>query len=357
MGRPIDEDRRQTRNSRGLPDRESRVEINQARWSEAPISAAPTRRRSSKATNPPGPSERYRATVKLGASNVLADKVVVVTGANCGIGEATAVALAGMGATTVLACRNRARADAAAARVKAASGRDRIDVVELDLADLDAVRAAADDILGRFDRLDVLVNNTGGLSTERRATRQGFEQTFGVNHLGPFLLTSLLLDRLRRSAPSRIVNVSSVGHRYARGMNWDDLQLEHGYDAFTAYGQSKLANILFTRALAQRLPAGEVTANACHPGSVRTELGRDGDTSGFLGVMSFRVLRPLYLSAARGARTQIYLASAPELRDKTGGYYVRRREHQPSRAARDDAAAERLWDVSERLVGLSEPAG
>jgi NAD(P)-dependent dehydrogenase (short-subunit alcohol dehydrogenase family) len=283
----------------------------------------------------------------------MAGKVAVITGANCGIGEATAVAVARMGATAVLACRNPTRADAAVARVRAASGSDRVEVVQLDLADLDSVRTAADEILKRFDRLDVLVNNAGGLSTERRTTSQGFEQTFGVNHLGPFLLTNLLLDQLRRSAPSRIVNVSSIGHRYARGMQWDDLQLEHGYNAFAAYAQSKLANILFTRALADRLPPAEVTANACHPGSVRTELGRDGDTTGFIGRMSFGVLRPFYLSAVRGARTQVYLASEPGMSGRTGGYYVRCREHQPSRAARDAAAAERLWDLSEQLVTAS----
>ena len=284
----------------------------------------------------------------------LDDRVVVITGANTGLGEATAVALARMGATTVLACRNPDRAAAAAQRVRGQSGSDQVEIAELDLGDLESVRHAADEILERFDRLDVLVNNAGGLSTERRTTRQGFEQTFGVNHLGPFLLTNLLLDRLRQSAPSRIVNVSSVGHRAARGMRWEDLQFAHGYNTFGAYGQSKLANILFTQALARRLAPSEVTANACHPGSVRTELGRDGDTSGFIGLMSFTVLRPLYVSAARGARTQVYLASAAEMDGRSGGYYVGCRKHRPSRAARDDEAAERLWDVSEQLVGRAE---
>jgi len=311
------------------------------------------------AIGPPGRTNlwngfRYGALVSgREASSVMDDRVVVITGANTGLGEATAVALAGMGATTVLACRNPDRAAAAAQRVRAQSGSDRVEIVELDLGDLDSVRHASAEILERFDRLDVLVNNAGGLSTERCTTRQGFEQTFGVNHLGPFLLTNLLLDRLRQSAPSRIVNVSSIGHRAARDMRWEDLQFEHGYNTFGAYGQSKLANILFTRALARRLPAAEVTANACHPGSVRTELGRDGDTTGFIGLMSFTVLRPFYVSAARGARTQVYLASAPEMDGRSGGYYVRCREHRPSRAARDDEAAARLWDVSERLVGAT----
>jgi len=289
------------------------------------------------------------------SSDVLAGQVVVITGANTGLGATTACALARLGATTVLACRNAERAATAADRVRNQSGSHQVEVVELDLADLESVGRAAKDILERFDRLDVLMNNAGGLSTERRTTRQGFEQTFGVNHLGPFLLTNLLLDRLRQSAPSRIVNVSSIGHRFARGMRWNDLQMQQGYDAFAAYGQSKLANVLFTRALAQRLPSAEVTANACHPGSVRTHLGRDGDTTGLIGLMSFTVLRPFYVSPERGARTQVYLASAPEMAGKSGGYYVRCREHQASRAARDDAAADRLWEVSDRLVSRAEP--
>lgn len=287
----------------------------------------------------------------------MADRVVVITGANAGLGEATAVALARMGATTVLACRSPDRAAAAAERVRGRSGSDRVEEVELDLGDLDSVRRASEEILQRFDRLDGLVNNAGGLSTERRTTRQGFEQTFGVNHLGPFLLTNLLLDRLRQRAPSRIVNLSSFGHRAAPAMRWSDLQFDHGYNAFGAYGQSKLANILFTRALARRFPAAEVTANACHPGAVRTHLGRDGDTTGVLGLMSFTVMRPFYVSPTRGARTQVFLASAPEMAGKTGGYYVRCREHRPSRAARDDEAADRLWKISEQLVGRAEPVG
>jgi NAD(P)-dependent dehydrogenase (short-subunit alcohol dehydrogenase family) len=284
------------------------------------------------------------------------DRVAVVTGANVGIGFETAAAVAARGATTVLACRDRSKGDAAVAAIRRRVGHDGVHLVHLDLADFASVRACADELQSRWDRLDVLVNNAGGWWSQRRLTEQGFEQTFGVNHLGPFLLTQLLLNRLRTSAPSRIVNVSSVGHRFARGMNWDDLQLERGYDSALAYGQSKLANLLFTRELARRLPASEVTANACHPGSVRTGLGRDGDATGIIGLVAFGLLRPFYLSPARGARTTIYLASAPELAGQTGGYYVRRRRHRESSAARDDAAARRLWEVSEQLVAIGSAA-
>ena len=277
-------------------------------------------------------------------------KVVVVTGANSGIGFETARAVAERGAITVLACRDRTKGEAAVAAIQARTRQKLVHLVHLDLADLDSVRGSAETILSRWDRLDVLVNNAGGWWSERQVTRQGYEQTFGVNHLGPFLLTQLLLDRLRTSRPSRIVNVSSVGHRFARGMNWDDLQLERGYDSAFAYGQSKLANVLFTRELARRLPPEEVTANACHPGSVRTGLGRDGDASGVIGLVAFGLLRPFYLSAARGARTLIYLATAPEVAGQTGGYYVRCRPHRVSIPARDDDAARRLWEASEQLV-------
>ena len=286
----------------------------------------------------------------------LQDRVVVVTGANVGIGFETAASVAARGGTAVLVCRDRAKGDRAVDAIRQRSAGGRVELVHLDLADFASVRGCAEELQTRWDRLDVLVNNAGGFWTQRQVTEQGFEQTFGVNHLGPFLLTQLLLDRLRSSAPSRIVNVSSIGHRFVRSMNWDDLELERGYDAAVAYGQSKLANILFTRELARRLPADVVTANVCHPGSVRTGLGRDGDATGFMGTVVFGLLRPFYLSPARGAKTSIYLSTAPEVAGQTGGYYVRRRRHRPSAAARDDDAARRLWEVSEQLVASDAPA-
>jgi retinol dehydrogenase 12 len=277
-------------------------------------------------------------------------KVAVITGSNVGIGKETAVALASMSATVVLACRNQEKAIAAAAEVQARSGNENVHVVRLDLADLASVRACAEEISESWPRLDVLINNAGGMWTKRSTTAQGFEQTFGVNHLGHFYLTSLLVDRLIASAPARVINVASFGHHArVRGMRWDDLQCERRYTATLAYSQSKLANVLFTRGLARRLDPRQVTANALHPGPVRSGFGMDGDMKGLFG-LGLRIGRPFLISSARGARTSIYLASDPSVEGKTGGYWVHRHPGHMSRAARDDAAADRLWDESERLL-------
>ena len=277
-------------------------------------------------------------------------KVVVVTGSNVGIGLETAVGVAERGATTVLACRNQAKADAAAAVVTQRTWNDDVHVVVLDLADLASVRKAAEEILSRWGRLDVLVNNAGGTWTQRQHTAQGIEYTFGVNHLGHFYLTNLLLDRLRADAPARVVSVTSVGHHAAfGGMQFDDLQSERRYEGMEVYCRSKLANVLFTRELAKRLQGSGVTANAVHPGWVRSSFAMDGDTTGFMG-FGMRVIRPVQISPRRGAKTSIYLATSPDVAGRTAMYWVRSKPGHMSRHARDDAAAERLWDESERLL-------
>jgi NAD(P)-dependent dehydrogenase (short-subunit alcohol dehydrogenase family) len=278
------------------------------------------------------------------------NKVIVITGSNIGIGKETAVGLASLGATTVLACRNQEKAGAAAAEIKERSGNDDVQLVSLDLADLDSVRTAADEILNRWDRLDVLINNAGGIWTERHETKQGVEQTFGVNHLGHFLLTHLLLDRLKQSAPSRILNLASVGHHMAwRGMRFDDLQSEKRYAGMEVYGRSKLANVLFSRELAKRLAGTGVTVNAVHPGPVRSGFGMDGDMKGLMGLGN-KLIRPFEISAAAGAKTSIYLASSPEVEGKTGGYWVRSKPGHMSKQAQSDEQAARLWDESEKLL-------
>lgn len=277
-------------------------------------------------------------------------KVVVITGSNSGIGEATAEALATMGATTVMACRNPRKAEAAATAVRAASGSDDVHVVSLDLADLSSVETCASEVLSRWDHLDVLVNNAGGIWSERQVTAQGFEQTLGVNHIGPFFLTALLLDRLKGADAGRIVNLSSVGHHGAfTGMNWNDLQGEKRYSTFGAYSQSKLANLLFTCGLAKRLADSRVTANAVHPGPVRSGFGMDGDMTGIVGLGN-RLIRPFEISAAAGAATSVYLASSPEVQGRSGGYYVRSKPGHPSKQGRSDAAADRLWEVTESMI-------
>jgi NAD(P)-dependent dehydrogenase (short-subunit alcohol dehydrogenase family) len=259
---------------------------------------------------------------------------VVITGSNDGIGKETAVGVAAAGATTVLACRNQKKADAAAREVTRRTGSDDVHVVALDLADLVSVRTAAAEILSKWDRLDVLINNAGGIWTERQETAQGFEQTFGVNHLGHFLLTGLLLARITESAPSRIINLTSVGHHAAwRGVRFDDLQSERRYATMDAYGRSKLANILFTRELAARVAGTGVTVNAVHPGPVRSGFGMDGDMGGLMGLGN-RLVRPFEISPSAGARTSVYLATSPEVEGVTGRYWVRRKPGHMSRQAR-----------------------
>ncbi|MDA8279983.1 MAG: SDR family oxidoreductase [Actinomycetota bacterium] len=283
---------------------------------------------------------------------------VVITGASSGIGLHTAIGMAALGATTVLACRDRGKAEAAAADVRAAATGGEVHVVDLDLADLPSVRACADELLARFERIDVLINNAGGIWSPRRVTRQGLEMTFGVNHLGHFALTSLLAERLRASSPSRVVTVSSVAHWFAPGgMRFDDLQSEGRYIGFDAYARSKLANILFTRELARRLAGTGVTANAVHPGPVRSGFGMDGDLGGISGLGN-HLMRPFEITPEAGARTSIHVATAPELSTTTGGYFARSRPARTAPWARDDGAATRLWDMSHRIAaraGLDLP--
>ena len=276
--------------------------------------------------------------------------VIVITGGNSGIGKEAAVALATTGATVVITARDPARGQAALEEIRRRSGRGSVEVMALDLADFASIRAFSDAFHQRFDRLDVLVNNAGGLLTERQETAQGFETTFGVNHLGHFLLTDLLLDRLKASAPSRILIVASMAHRVAwSGLAFDDLQSERDYQAMKVYGRSKLANILFASELARRLAGTGVTVNALHPGVVASGFGGADDTKGFQRI-SMVLGRPFFISAERGARTTTYLASSPEVAGRTGQYFVRRRTHRPSKAARDAQAAARLWEASRELV-------
>ena len=278
------------------------------------------------------------------------EKVVVITGANSGIGLETAVAVAAMGATTVLACRNPGRAAAAAHEVRERAASDQVHVVPLDLADLASVATAADQISASFDRVDVLINNAGGIWSKRQTTVQGFEQTFGVNHLGHFYLTNLLLGRLIESAPARVINISSAAYRLAhQGMRWDDLQHARRYSSMAVYGESKLANLLFTRALARRLDPVQVTVNAVHPGPVRTGFGMDGDTKGLLGLAN-RLVRPFEISPLAGADTPIFLATDPAIGLTTGQYWANRQVGQVSGTGTDDDSAERLWSESEALL-------
>ena len=279
-----------------------------------------------------------------------AGKTVVVTGGNSGVGKATAVALASAGAHTIITARNEARGRQALDDIRRESGSDRVELVVFNLADLASVRDGAAELLDRTERLDVLVNNAGLVLSERQLTVDGFEATFATNHLGPFLLTGLLTDRLVASAPARVVNVASTAHRGARtGLDFDDLQSARGYRGMRAYSRSKLANILFTVELAQRLEGTGVTANSVHPGTVASGFARDDDASGFLA-FGIKVIKPFILTPAKGARTSVYVATSPDIDGVTGQYFVKCRAKVPSDAARDGAAAARLWSVSEALV-------
>jgi NAD(P)-dependent dehydrogenase (short-subunit alcohol dehydrogenase family) len=282
-------------------------------------------------------------------------KTVVVTGGNSGIGLETAAALAAMGARVLVTARNADRGRTAVAQIAQRTEGAQVQLVVFDLADLSSVRRGAAEILEQAPRLDVLVNNAGLVLTERRLTADGFEATFATNHLGPFLFTNLLLDRIRSSAPARIVNVASTAHNSARkGIPFDDLQSERHYRGMRVYGQSKLANILFTLELARRLEGTGVTANSLHPGTVRTGYGADGDAGGFLS-FGIKIAGPFFLSPAKGARTSVYLASSPEVDGVSGRYFVKCKPRRPRAWARDPEAAQQLWQVSEELVGLDLP--
>jgi NAD(P)-dependent dehydrogenase (short-subunit alcohol dehydrogenase family) len=284
--------------------------------------------------------------------------VAVVTGANSGIGKVTAAALLRKGFHVIATARSKERGEAAVADFRRDVPDGRVDLVLCDLSNLASVRAAARDIAAKVDRIDVLVNNAGGIIGERRVTKEGLEETLGGNHLGPFVLTRALMPLLERAAgdagEARIVNVASAAHRRVRDMNWDDLSFARpgAYDSMAAYGQSKLANILFTRELARRLEGKRITANCLHPGVVRT---RFGETGGPLLRFGIALVRPFFIDEVKGADTSIWLATDPSLRGKSGGYYAKRKLARTTRAAESDGGARRLWDLSEKLAG-DEPA-
>ena len=288
-----------------------------------------------------------------GTGATMAGRTAVITGGNSGVGKATATALAAAGARTVITARSEARGRQALADIRRTSGSDHVELVVFDLADLASVRRGAADLLDRCDDIHVLVNNAGLVLSERVETKDGFESTFAINHLGPFLLTQLLTGRLVASAPARVVTVSSIAHKSARsGLDFGDLQSNDGYSGMRAYGRSKLANILFASELARRLAGTGVTSNSLHPGAVATGFARDDDTTGVLAV-GIKLIRPFILTPEKGAGTSVYLASSPEVAQVTGEYYVKCRPVMPSAAARDPAAAAVLWSISEELVAGS----
>ena len=270
-------------------------------------------------------------------------RVCLVTGANSGIGKETALGLATLGATVIMACRDKSKGEAVQAEIKAKSGNDSVDLLLVDLASQASIRQFAAEVQARYPQVHVLVNNAGISPNKRVLTVDGIESTFAVNHLAPFLLTHLLLDRLKASAPARVVTVAST---VATAINFDDLQQEKRFSMMGVYGQSKMGNILFTKELAKRLEGTGVTSNCLHPGVVNTGLARDFPAA-------FRVMARLFFtSPANGAQTSIYLASSPEVEGVSGKYFSKKRVREFPASANDEASARRLWQISGELTKL-----
>jgi NAD(P)-dependent dehydrogenase (short-subunit alcohol dehydrogenase family) len=276
----------------------------------------------------------------------MTNKTVLITGGTSGIGKETALGLARMNATLVIVGRDKEKTERVVDEIKKTAGNDQVSHYLCDMASLADVRRLASDFLSDHSRLDVLLNNAGAINAKRYLSQDGYELTFAVNHLAHFLLTELLLDVLKKSSPSRAVITSSaaanIGH-----MHFDDLMLERGYTAFKAYGQSKLANQLFTFELARRLHQTGVTANCLHPGTVRT--GFAMNNRGALKV-GMALLRPFMIGAKKAAETPIYLASSPEVQNVTGKYFEKKVIKEPPKEATNLEAASRLWEISEKLV-------
>ncbi len=280
----------------------------------------------------------------------ISGKTCLVTGASSGLGKETALGLARAGAMVLLVARDRERGEAAAAEIRQRAPAGEVELFLADLASQSQVRELAAQVLERHQRLDVLINNAAAVNSVRRVTQDGLEATVALNHIAPFLLTHLLQEQLRRAAPSRVVNVTSHVHRWVKAIPWDDLQSERAYQSAAAYNLSKLMNVLFTVELARRWARTGVSANCLHPGwPLKTGLGRE--STGMSG--AFDKLTKLFAaSAEHGARTQLFLATSPDVGSVTGGYFVKCKPTGPSVLARDQEAAARLWQLSAAQCGL-----
>ena len=279
-------------------------------------------------------------------------KHIAITGATAGIGRWTALEFARRGADLTLFCRNPDKASVLQRDILAAGG-TLPTVIMMDMADLGSVRQAAAELVALGRPLDVLLNNAGVVNTSRKETVDGFEETLAVNHFAPFLLTGLLLPALQQASKARIVNVASHAHTFVRDMGFGDMQAENGYKTFREYGRSKLANILFTRSLANKLERQGITVNCLHPGAVATSLG--SNNQGVLSTIVPFLLKPFFLSPEQGAATSIYLCCSNEVNTVSGAYFVKCKQVQAKPWARDDGAAQRLWNFTEECIGFSYP--
>src|SRR3989442_5548476 len=282
-------------------------------------------------------------------TTTMKDTIVMITGANSGIGKAASLALAKMGATVVMVVRSAEKGEAARSEIVTKSGNNSIDLLLADLSSLESVRQLVAEFRKKYSKLHVLINNAGLFNQRRRLTTDGYENTFATNYLAPFLLTNLQLDLLKASAPSRIINVSSVGH-YNGHINFDDLNLENDYGGWKAYGQSKLALVLFTHELAKKLQGTGVTVNSVHPGTVATNIWtRPFGPAGFV-----MALPKLFMtSPEKGAETIVFLASSPDANGLNGEYLEKLKVKKSSDESYNEEIAQRLWDVSTKLTHLS----
>jgi NAD(P)-dependent dehydrogenase (short-subunit alcohol dehydrogenase family) len=277
------------------------------------------------------------------------NKIVMVTGANSGIGKVTTREIAKMGATVVMVCRNMEKGQAVCDDINAEIGLERVHLLQADFAVHASIKSMSEAFKQKFDRLDILVNNAGGIKSSKKMTPDGFEWMFGVNHLGYFLTTHYLLDSLRAAENARVVNVSSLAHRFA-SLDWDNLNAEKGFRSFPTYGLSKLCNILFTKKLANYVLQDGITSNALHPGGVATNFGKGG--SGLLSFIYETVGSKFMLSPEEGAATSIYLATSPDVEGVSGEYFVKKKKVFPSTLAMSSINAEKLWDISMQLTGI-----
>ena len=275
-------------------------------------------------------------------------KIVLITGATSGIGRVTAFGLARKGAMLILVGRNNEKLDRVANEIEVETGNNQIDKMLCDLTSMQSVRKLASEIRMKYKKLDVMINNAGEIINERRTTVDGFEYTLGLDHLSHFLLTMLLLDIIKASAPSRIINVSSMAHTFGH-IDFDDFMSEKKYTAGKAYGQAKLANVLFTYELARRLQGTGVTVNCLHPGGVRTNFGKEMKGAWRIFIW---IGRPFLISAKKGAETSIYLASSPDVATISGKYFAKKKAKESSKESYDESVANRLFEVSAKLTGI-----
>lgn len=279
-------------------------------------------------------------------------KHIVITGATAGIGESSAHTLAAQGAQLTLLCRNLDKGAAVVSNIVAAGG-SQPNLIEMNMASLASVREAAQAVLALEQPVNILLNNAGVVNTSRRVTVDGFEETLAVNHFAPFLLTGLLLPNMLEVPNARIVNVASAAHEFVRDMGFDDMQAEQGFKTFREYGRSKLANILFTRSLAERVKGESITVNCLHPGAVATSLASQNE--GLAARLIPALLKPFFRSPDKGAETSIYLCTSDDVAKVSGAYFANCKQKPPKPWGRDDDAAQRLWEYTEQSVGFEYP--